>query len=204
MESDKPLPDALHIIVRSAAGEASVEASLLHDLLRACEVKDKLHLSNIGHDLCPDLVVVVVAGEPVNKELGVVGGEDCLAEKADGDLGGDDAALLDHPGDELPVLTAALHLGPEKISGGKMGEAKGLDDLGALGTLAAAGAAENEHYLRLGHDNNILCVCLETMEMKKKGKRKRNGIDWNYKVLRGNKKVKKILSVFWGEEIFGE
>lgn len=68
-----------------------------------------------------------------------------VLEQLDGDFHGDNEPVLDVVADEVAKLGArAFLLGAEEITGGEMGEAVLLDEVGALCALAGAGAAEDE------------------------------------------------------------
>ncbi len=142
------LADALGVVVGAAAGLAALEQALLHDLFRAVKEEDELG----GADRVLELVgLVELAREAVDEEAALPGAlfrervRHGVLEQLDRHLHGHNQAVFDVVADKVAKLRAGtVLLGAEEVAGGEMREAVLLDELGALGALAGARAAENE------------------------------------------------------------
>mmetsp|Transcript_38067 Transcript_38067/g.109474 ORF Transcript_38067/g.109474 Transcript_38067/m.109474 type:complete len:250 (-) Transcript_38067:188-937(-) len=152
------LPDALEIIVDSAARRAPRQQPLLHRVLVRLVEQHAKHLRTVADDLLPNVDVAQVAGEAVDEEV-------CLAllarlghgllQEADRDLRGHDLAFLDDAVDQLTVLGIwVLALRPQAVARRDVPPmAEALADHLALRPFARTRAAEDEQNLRL------LCDC---------------------------------------------
>jgi hypothetical protein len=142
------LADAVGVIVSAAAGLSALKETALHDVLRAVIEEDELG----GTDGLLELVgLIKLAGEAVNEEAALVraalleGLSHGVLEELDGDLHGDDETVLDVVTDQIAELRAgALLLGAQQVTSGQVHEAVLGDEVGALGSLAGARAAEDE------------------------------------------------------------
>lgn len=128
---------------------ASLEKTLLEDLLGAVEHEDELEVDLGGHLALPGLVVLLVSGESIDEEL--LGGAPLhgVLEEGHGDLRRHDLALLDHALDHLTMLRTAGLLLAQQVTGGQMDESKVLHNAGAVGALARAGSTQHKYHGRL-------------------------------------------------------
>lgn len=154
-KGSETLANALLIVVSSAAGLATVEQTLLHDVLGALEKQGKDTLADGLFELNG---LVHFAGEAVDKELVdafVLDG--CLhgvLEQLDGDLHGDNLAVADVLLDQVAkVGSLTVLLFTQQITGREVLELVVADNVAALGALASAGTTKDK-------DDNGLAVSI--------------------------------------------
>lgn len=142
------LADALSVVVLAATGLATLEKTGLHDRFRAVEEEDELGRADSLLELDS---LVHLAREAINEEAALLraslleNSRHGVLEESNSHLHGNDEAVADVVLDEVTVLgTGPLLLCAQQVAGGKVGEAVLRDELGALGTLTGARAAEDE------------------------------------------------------------
>merc|ERR1719427_2136808 len=144
VEGDEPLLDGVNVVVSAAGGLRALEKSLCHCIVANLEVQDVLaggdrllELLSLG-----DFARVAVdketlgAAEPLNH---------CLGQEVEHGGEGNQLATLHDGSQVLAALGAGGDLLPQQVAGGEVGEAVLGHDLVALGSLAAARAAQHPH-----------------------------------------------------------
>jgi hypothetical protein len=145
-KSSETLSDALLVVISSTTGLATVDQTLLHDLLGALEEQSEDALANRLFELDS---LIHLARETVNEEFVCAvlldGGLHGIFEQLDGDFHGDNLAVADVLLDQVAELASlAVLLFTQEVAGGEMLELVVADDVGALGALASTGAAQDE------------------------------------------------------------
>lgn len=145
-KGSETLADTLLIVISSAAGLATVDQTLLHDLLGTLKEQGKVALADGLFELDS---LVHLAGETVDEEFvdAVVlnGGLHGVLEQLDGDFHGDNLAVADVLLDEVAKIAAlAVLLFAQQVAGREMLELVVADNVAALSALASAGTTEDK------------------------------------------------------------
>jgi len=146
---DKPLLDALQIIVRPSAGLAPFQQSGEHHLLAALEVEDEGDVDGIVHQFLPGRQVLNVPGKAVNQKPAALHARPLhrLLQQHHRDLAGHYLPLHDEALYRLAELRPRLlTLRPQKVARGEVHEVELCLDTLALSALARAGPAEDEDH----------------------------------------------------------
>mmetsp|Transcript_3449 Transcript_3449/g.7144 ORF Transcript_3449/g.7144 Transcript_3449/m.7144 type:complete len:246 (-) Transcript_3449:259-996(-) len=146
-------PDALNVVVRPAAVLPTLEKPSLHNVLSAVKKEAKFVVTDITHQRCPAIKIVLVPRKAVNEKPPPFPAERLhfLLQELYGNFNRDNFALLDEIVDQLSKFTSLVcTLLAQAVASANVFEAEVLFEKPALSTLPRPRAPQNK-------DNNRLC-----------------------------------------------